>query len=87
MLDSQVQGGKVQEVDVLNVKQEVEREINEKIDVSKLKIYPLIPTTERNEILKLVLKHRQAFKSSEDETGLTDITKHDIDTRKTRQIK
>ncbi|CAF1061963.1 unnamed protein product [Brachionus calyciflorus] len=87
VLASQLQVGTVQEVDALNVRQEVDHEVNEKIDVSKLKINPLISTSERNEILKLVLKHHKAFKWCDDDTGLTDITEHDLDTGNTRPIK
>lgn len=85
--DSDVEIGTAHEVEVMNTEIKKENESKLKIDVKKLHINNELPVEERNEILKLIMKHQNAFKWTEDDIGLTNLAEHEIDTGSAKPIK
>ncbi|CAF0881323.1 unnamed protein product [Brachionus calyciflorus] len=79
--------GSLEDVEIMNTKVNLVYKLGKKIDSSKLKISEKLTIEQRNKLVKLILKHEKAFKWTEDDIGLTDLTKHEIKTGDTKPIK
>ncbi|CAF1017288.1 unnamed protein product [Brachionus calyciflorus] len=86
-LESGSEVGSLEDVEIMNTEVNLEYKLGKKIDLSKLKISEKLTVEQRYKLVKLILKHEKAFKWTEDDICLTDLTKHEIKTGDTNPIK